>query len=334
MAKFLIRAGIILVAGVLAYCGLVWLAVGVGAENWLPNFYSTAGGYGQLLLRMREVQETEDVDIVFIGSSHAYRGFDPREFKQAGVTSFNLGSTSQTPFNSYYLLRDYLPALDPELVVMDLYWNMLVQDGLESTIDIVSNAQHKNGVIDMVVDSKNAEAANSLLVNAIQRLHTPLHEVEQVNDQVDVYVPGGFTQTLFKKNTVTKKQLENLAPMEFEFAEVQREYIHKIIRLCKKHDIQLVFVVTPVTHYYRNKLLNYPEYFSAISAIAEKHQIPLIDYNQRKDLELNALKEFYDEDHLTQPGVKKFNKVFINDLQSLGLLNFSHAAAERLLTNN
>ena len=320
MRKFIIRTFLIIFSGCAFYFCMVWFAVTLGLSHWLPNFHSTSGGYGQLLLRIREVQQVQNVDILFMGSSHTYRGFDPREFEEHGITSFNLGSSSQTPFNSYYLLKDYLPNTNPKVLVLDLYWNMLVQDGLESTIDIVSNAKLKGGVLDMVKNSKNTLAFNSMLINSIQRLHTPLHKLEQQEFPHDMYIPGGYTQTLLTENMLSEEQLNKLAPMEVEFSDVQMSHLNKIIRMCKERGIQLVFVVTPVTEYYRNKVVNYTEYKTAISALAAKHNIPFIDYNGREDLQLHNLKEFYDEDHLTQPAVKKFNQLFIKDLKSRGIL--------------
>ncbi|WP_224994260.1 SGNH/GDSL hydrolase family protein [Cesiribacter sp. SM1] len=314
MRKFLIRTFLTIFSGFAFYCCIIWFALVVGLDHWLPNFHTTSGGYGQLLLRLREVKTIEDVDILFIGSSHVYRGFDPREFEKHGYTSFNLGSTSQTPYNSYYLLREYLPTTNPEMVVLDLYWNMLVQDGLESTIDIISNAELESSVVEMGLVLKNGLALNSMLINAIKRLHVPLHRLEQQKSRVDVYVKGGYTQTLHSGNTMSEEELESLEPMEFRFSDVQLAHLIKIIRMCKNRGIQLVFVVTPVTDYYKNKLVNYAEYASAIKTIASRHNIPLFDYNRRADLELHSLKEFYDEDHLTQAGVKKFNRLFINDL--------------------
>ena len=47
----------------------------------------------------QEVRRHEDVDIVFVGSSHAYRSFDPRFFAREGLTTFNIGTRAQTPLN-------------------------------------------------------------------------------------------------------------------------------------------------------------------------------------------------------------------------------------------
>lgn len=55
------------------------------------NYYP--GGYGNLNTRLKEAKTKGKVDILFLGSSHAYRGFDVRLFEQAGYSCFNLGSS-------------------------------------------------------------------------------------------------------------------------------------------------------------------------------------------------------------------------------------------------
>jgi hypothetical protein len=307
----------ILFIGTLFYCSIVWLSIRYDKVNWLPNFYTTAGGYGQLLLRLRDAQEVEKVDLLFIGSSHAYRGFDVREFEKAGYSSFNLGSTSQTPYNSYYLLKEYLPRMRPKVVVMDMYWRMLGHDATESTIDIVSNTRVHSTFMEMVARAKNGMVLNSLLINGILRTQTPLHKLQQQPHPDELYIAGGFTQSLLHENTLSPEELRRLNVKQFVLSRRQQEYLHKIIALCQQHEVQLVWVATPVTPEYRSLVHNYADYLQAVSSLAQQHQIPFIDYNLRSELQLKTREDFYDKDHLTQQGVVKFNRLLLEDLSTL-----------------
>ena len=284
-----------------------------------------------MLVRMREVQQVKkDYDFLFIGSSHAYRSFDPREFNRKGITAFNLGSTSQTPFNSYYLLKEYLPSLKPEVVVLDLYWNMLTSSGIESTIDIVSNTEIKNSIGEMAASTKDVMVLHSVMANIILRIHKPLHQLEQQHDEEERYVAGGFVESNVKQNKLSVDELNQLEYNTLTFSERQLDYLHKIIQLCHQNNIKLVFVVTPVTKEFKNKVLNYTEYTSLISSIAKEHNIPLLDYNSRSELKLHSIKDFYDSDHLTQCGVLKFNKLLLNDLKQLEVIkkDIRHASLQ------
>ena len=65
-----------------------------------------------------EIDTIKNVDIIFLGSSHAYRAFDPDIFQNHGFSSFNLGSSSQSPLNSYFLMKKYIQKCNT--VIMEL----------------------------------------------------------------------------------------------------------------------------------------------------------------------------------------------------------------------
>lgn len=141
MKKFIIRVLQLVISSITAFVLIIAFAGYLGLGKWLLNAMTTTGGYGQMLLRLREVQKVKQVDLLFVGSSHVYRGYDPRIFTSQGIEAFNIGSSAQTPFNSYFLLKEYLPKIKAKYVVLDLYWGALGNNGIESSIDILSNSE-------------------------------------------------------------------------------------------------------------------------------------------------------------------------------------------------
>ena len=126
-------------------------------------------GHGHSYLSFREVGDHRDVDLLFVGSSHAYRWFDPRYFDRMGLNSFNLGSTSQTPLNSYYLLREHLGALRPRLVVFEVYPLMLESDGSESALDLVNSLPLSGNLVSMAFASRSLPVLNNLMLRSLTR---------------------------------------------------------------------------------------------------------------------------------------------------------------------
>ena len=54
-------------------------------------------------------REKTDPDLIFIGSSTVYSGVSPvRIYENYGITSYVLASSSQTSWNSYYVLKEAL----------------------------------------------------------------------------------------------------------------------------------------------------------------------------------------------------------------------------------
>jgi hypothetical protein len=299
---------------------LVLFAAGIlNISNWIPNTKSTLGGYGQMLLRMREVKEIKEVDILFLGSSHIYRGFDPRIFKSYGISTFNLGSSSQTPLNSYYLLKDQLPKIKVKFIVFDLYWGVLQSNGVESSIDIVSNTELSSNLVEMSFLTKDLGTYKIALLSSITRLYKPLSESQQIDFRTDNYIHGGFTESTKSKNSLTKEQLNNIESYTIDLNESQIEYVKKIKSLTNEHNVKIIFVITPVTKEYFSKAKNYNEYKSQLYDIIGKNNL-LFDYNEKNDLTLNSSTDFYDINHLTQDGVEKFNRSFIADLKAHKIL--------------
>jgi beta-hydroxyacyl-ACP dehydratase FabZ len=81
---------------------------------------------GQEYLMTRSFDQAADYDLFVVGSSHAYRGYDPRFFEQKGLHLFNAGSSAQHPSVSYQLLS-HLAQNCPEkpLIIVDVFDKIL-----------------------------------------------------------------------------------------------------------------------------------------------------------------------------------------------------------------
>ena len=69
-------------------------------------------------------EQAENIDLLVLGSSHAYRSYDPEVLGAAlpgQPEVFNFGSSAQSPLTSYCLLREVLRTHQPRLVLLDLY---------------------------------------------------------------------------------------------------------------------------------------------------------------------------------------------------------------------
>lgn len=316
MKKLALKLIALVISTFIIYVGIIILMFSIGKVNWLPNVKYPLGGYGHTLVRMQEAKRVKDVDILFIGSSHVYRGFDTRIFEKHQLNAFNLGSSSQSPFVSYYLLKEHLPQLKPQVVVMDLFWGALSMSSVEAGADIIANSEISENIIDMAWESKDIILLNSVLLSSIYQTFNPIDASLQESFKYDSYIEGGYVSTLEMKNRFSTNELISLKASKIEPAGIQLDYLKKIIALCKDHNIKLLFVVTPVSKEYLKSVENYNEYSALIKKIAERDNVVLIDYNINQKLNLNTQIDFYDGHHLTQSGVIKFNELLIKDLNA------------------
>lgn len=269
-----------------------------------------SGGAGHTLQRFREASHTKEVDILFLGSSHAYRSFDPRIFDAAGHRTFNMGSKSQTPLNSYYLLKHYLPSLRPKVVVYECNFYVLEsEDGFESLRDLIVNLPLSKDIFLMAAASRSPRAVNWVLSEFFGRLTVPLEKREQQTVDDQAYIPGGYVET-----TLTSVGKVRVAPRDLKLSTRQLKYLERIARMCAEYRTKVIFVVQPLPKERLERMSNYERPSGQIKKLAFKLKVEYHDFNEL--MILDSKLDYMDDDHLNAEGVKKFDKRFL-ELPSL-----------------
>jgi hypothetical protein len=274
--------------------------------------YELPGGWGQSLRRFRDLRSTGDVDVLIAGSSHAYRSFDPRIFAEAGLRAFNMGSTNQTPLNTYYLLQEFLPVLKPELVLVDVYVRTLSsEDGLESFFDLAVNLPLSLNMFKMAVATGQPHAVNRLVELQMGRLARPLDRIQQKEVRGETYVPGGYCES----EKIIGKDVEFQNFGKIHPAQIQIEYLEKIIGLLKDRGITAVLVTAPFPEEHRRAIENYAALTRRIDRLARRHDVFYKDFNGL--LDLKTYTHFMDTHHLNHAGVQRFNRALLDQLRQL-----------------
>lgn len=280
----------------------------------ITKYNIDAGGWGQTLKRFREIENIKNIDILFLGSSHTYRGFDPRVFATHGYTSFNMGSSGQTPLNTYYLLSKYFKQLHPKLVVFEIYPLLLSKDGIESYYDLVTNLPFSYELAEMAFAVKNPHTIHVLVKSILARLKSPLDSVNQSEILNETYVAGGYCESnLTINNSKFSKSIDSIT-----ISKIQIQYLHRILKHVLDSQVKILIVTQPMPLELLQKISNYGDVTSIISKIAKEHNVMYIDYNMA--VKFDTSKDFYDNDHLTSSGVVKFNKLLLKDLLNNKLL--------------
>ncbi len=274
------------------------------------NLSFPRGGNGHLFSRIKEVNETSGVDILFIGSSHAYRGFDPRIFKEAGWSNFNLGSSNQTPIQTHILLSRYLDRLNPKLVVYAISPESFSMDGVESSLDLLANSSIDSLSFSMALKLNHIKTYHALIYAFINQL-LPIEDrfIEKAETEKDRYISGGFVENKLEGYRSTHLKDDLLSDLHYQW-----EYFDAIIERLKTNEIEVVLIQTPLSpeHYLKN--------------------VPDIEWGKRmasngKFLDFTEIMNdidkscFFDANHLNQPGVERFNRELIGYLKRENLLN-------------
>lgn len=294
---------------------VVYAAVIIGAGALAPyhahrNIKFRMGVYGHLYSRIREIPAHADVDILFLGSSHAYRGFDPRVFSSRGLRTFNLGSSSQSPLQTKLLVARYLDHLNPQLVVMDVYPLTFDIDGVESSLDLIANDTIRLDMLYMALKLKNIGVLNTLLYGSIRQLFgldAAFQEPMVINN--DTYVSGGYVQ----KDPGPFRLRPKREPLGWGPPDYQQLSFATMMVQLRSRGIPVILIQTPVTSVHR-----YSTEEREMLAMHFGRFAPYVDLSDLFPQDDSTL--FYDGHHLTQQGVELFNGAFIDTLMQRGFL--------------
>jgi hypothetical protein len=269
------------------------------------NLKYRKGGIGFLYSRLREIDTVKNVDILFLGSSHTYRGFDPRTFGQYGMRTFNLGSSAQSVLQTEVLLRRYLHRVRPAMIVWEISPASLISDGVESSIDIVSNQTNDLWSFAMAARQNHITVYNTLFYSVyldIFRQNAAFTEGRRKMD--DVYIDGGFVQ-----KDPQEYRIINRIPAEVIINAKQFAAFERCLSLIRESGARLVMVQAPIARSLYDSYLHHEKFDAQIGGYG-----PYYNFNEILDLQDST--DFYDSDHLNQVGVAKFNTALIRVLSA------------------
>ncbi|MBU1693779.1 MAG: hypothetical protein KKC51_07420 [Verrucomicrobia bacterium] len=272
------------------------------------NFCYQVGAYGHLHSRVREARTFGRADVLVVGSSHVYRGYDPRVFAEHGLRLFNLGSSSQSPLQTEVLLAHSLDRLNPRLVLYDVYPGGFAVDGVESAVDLVSNDVLDADTFRMVRRVNHIKVYNTLLFALFRKAWgLDRNFVEPRVVAGDRYVEGGFVERLLSSYTPRA----HYPPYEWVLREKHKAAFERILAGLRARNIRVVLVQAPISRPLWESCLNNDEadaYF--------RRQGPYYNFNGR--LPLSDREHFFDADHLNQAGAERFGAELIRLLRDEG----------------
>ena len=316
---------LMIVAVIALLCGLIRLC----------NYLLMDDSQSYTRLTMHELYERadagEEIDTLFLGSSHCYRAYDPELYEElTGRTAYNLGSSSQNYDTSYYLLREAARLYDLKTVYLDMYYKFLFMDSEDRDLvqaniisDYMRPSLNKLSFLLTTTEAKNytnrffpfrrswQELGDFAYVreNLAKKQAESYRKYEPVTVEADQYAGRGFvwSDARLDVDAITwwgnfgkvadDMQLDTTYPVS---------YIEKIVSFCREHDIRLVFVTAPSLNQYLEAIGPYESAHAYVQKLAERFGVEYLDFNLAKTeyLELTA-DDYIDVDHLNGTGAEK-----------------------------
>jgi hypothetical protein len=303
LAKGLVFVGVSMVLYALCFGALTRLRSGGSPLVFsISDYYHLKGG--PVFQKFTAWNASKHYDVLVLGSSHAYRGYDPALFAQVGYTCVNLGSSAQSVANSYHLLRAYAQASKVGLVLLDVYDVTLEVEDLESTSDLVANVGDHATAARLALGLGEPRALN-LFALRLWEQHTPPYYRDSTCED------SGYCH---RADSVSGPVNYNHRP--FDPRQEQVDALRACARLCQERGIPLVMVTHPYP-----KSASRPRHAACnaiVAPIARSFGVPYLDH--AFDHDLHDQHHFYDHNHMNRAGVGLFNPKLIQELVQLGYL--------------
>jgi hypothetical protein len=300
--KLIVRNSLkVLLAACVIYAGAIFIFSNVQLIDrrmslfFVPNLQRNGG---QELQMMRDLTSNPTkYDAIVLGSSHAYRGYDPRIFEQAGVSLFNAGTSAQNAKGSLVLYNEYLRDR-ADVFILDVYDPVFELEGTESNMRLIQNVATNAAAFALVKQEVKMYTLNALAV----RLASLNVKDEAPNTD---YIKNGFCE---KKGILYA--VEPLNDSVFDANEEMFVVFETMIKQMQSDGKRIVLCshALPASPGLRNY---HEKFLSRFTPLIERLGVPYIDLTYYT--EGFGVNEFADLSHLNQQGVELYNQFLLHN---------------------
>ena len=291
--KVLLAAAVVYVAVIFIFSNVIFIDRRM-ALFFIPNLQRNGGQELQMMHDLTSIHIKYNV--VVLGSSHAYRGYDPRIFEREGLSLFNAGTSAQNAKGSLVLYNEYLKDRG-DIFILDVYDPVFELEGTESNMRLIQNVSTHEAALALVQEEWKMYTVNALAV----RLASLQPRDEAPNAD---YVKNGFCE---KKGILYA--LEPLNDSVFDANEEMFEAFEALVKQMQADGKRVVLCSHPLPasaglHNYHDKFLE------RFTPFIQRYSLTYIDLTYYT--EGFGLNEFADLSHLNQQGVELYDRLLLN----------------------
>lgn len=281
--------------------------------------------------------QEENIDVLFVGSSHCYFSFVPSVTDEIfGKNTFCAGSSAQQMDASYEIIKEADRLYDLDHIYLEVYYGLanyspnkertlmtstyIISDylrpSLSKTLFLLRASSKEHYINSFISARRNWEKFfdPDYVMTLIQRKSSPAYKnysYDYVSDGAEQYKGKGYVTN------------DGYAP-DYYFASYYAIYpdgfskdwedsLNDIIDYCIQKDIDLTLVSVPMPSFSLAAMGNYDVYIDKINRIINGRNIEYYDFNLcKEDFIPDTPTIFRDTDHLNSDGAEIFSTVFSN----------------------
>lgn len=293
-------------AAVKTVCFLLVLALVLGRVNAILALKSFDGLHP---MQQFYEQEKDSVDLLLLGSSHAFVNIDPGIlWEEYGIPAYDLGGGIQPFWNTYYFLKEALKTQSPKLIVKEAFTTTFISEYNDNgrAVSNTFGMKWSWDKVEAIKLSAPPDKQSSFLLGYCQ-YHTRFRELtredflENKGDSAKyANWKGSYVSTVISPfQWPAEVQTEERRPM----AAKTEEWYRKTIELAQSSGIPLLIIVSP----YPDVTIWDQAVYNTAADVAAEYGVPFINFNEDfGTLDLDPATDYYNGGHMNIWGSRKF----------------------------
>ena len=286
-------------------CILLAAAIALGGVWYINRVLVMKRADGILTMQDFYAQPDGTVDVLFVGNSHSGINIDTATlWDEYGIAAYNLWGGVQPLWNSYHFIVEALKYQTPRVIVLEITAVTSDYEYSEEQNQIKNTAGMRlsKNKIEAVAASAPADRRLNLLLG-FPLYHGRFAELEKKDFMHFPWSPGleNFkgSYLMYGSGSYAQESAEGITEKR-AIMDKEREYLDRIISLCKEREIPLLLVKTPALE----KKVSQP-YYNTVAAIAQENGLNFINMNlMESELGITANDWSLDR-HLNADGARK-----------------------------
>lgn len=285
-------------------------------------------------ITMHELYEQENIDVLFLGSSHCYRSINTAILDEEwGLNTFNAGTSSQNLVGSYYLLKEAAKKNRISKVYLEVFYELqknnpdyqsptaayIISDYMKPSVNRIAYLWDSGGkdylAHGLILARRNWQdlfTPSKIMELLEKKSHPEYRNYAYVKFEDDEYEGKGFVRNFKEVNPEgfsANKLFDPIAENAIE--ENNRKYLNKIIDFCQEEEIELIFYSAPMSDFRLMGVGNYDSYIVQMKTFLKERDMPYYDFNLCRSMFLNLDNScFMDNHHLNGKGADLFSMTF------------------------
>ena len=258
-------------------------------------------------------QEKGSVDVLVLGSSHAFVNVNPAMLdEEFGIWAYDLCGSMQPMWNTYYYLKEALKYQTPQLVVLDVY-RLVEAFPYSKESKIVKNTygmKLSQNKYESIKESLAPEDKGDVWLHMAEfpSYHSRYVDLTGADFDRSQVIGDDYrgAHPVTEVAAMVRPEVSHVTE-RMEIEPKTMEYFEKILMLAAEYEIPVLLINAPyIVQEDDKKVFNTLEDYLETQKICEK--VAYVDFNDAYDeMGIDFATDFADYNHLNVNGLPKFN---------------------------